>query len=145
MSVPVVSPTNGASAAAAGSPSLLAVGLDYHCAPLELRERVALSRVETEALLQRLMAHPEIAEAFVVSTCNRTEVYLRPRHLEGAFRTAMELTFNARAPEIERDGAFWVLHDADAARHLLGVAAGLESMVLGEPEILGQVKRAAEL
>jgi len=145
MSAPLLTtPKNGTSAESAGSPSLLAVGLDHHCAPIELRERVSLSRAESEALLLRLVAHPEIAEAFVVSTCNRTEVYLRPRHLESAFRTALELAFNARAPEVEREGRYWVLHDAEAARHLLAVASGLESMVLGEPEILGQVKRAAE-
>src|SRR4029078_9651709 len=97
------------------------------------------------------MARPEVAEAYVLSTCNRTEVYLRPHPVapgsrqEGAFRAALELAFTARAPEVERDGRFWVLHDGEAARHLLAVAAGLESMVLGEPEILGQVKQAAAL
>jgi glutamyl-tRNA reductase len=131
--------------------SLLAVGIDHRCAPLELRERVAVSRDEAEGLLLRLMARPEVAEAFVLSTCNRTEVYLRPRETsqrgrqEGAFRAALELAFSARAPEVEREGRFWVLHDGQAAQHLLAVASGLESMVLGEPEILGQVKRAAEL
>jgi glutamyl-tRNA reductase len=124
---------------------LLAVGLDHRCAPLELRERVAYSRAETESLLVRLMARPEVAEAFVLSTCNRTEVYLRPNEQEGAYRAAMDLAFGSRAPEVEREGRFWVLRDAEAARHLLAVSAGLESMVLGEPEILGQVRRAGEL
>ena len=124
---------------------LLVVGLDHRSAPLELRERVAYSAPETESLLVRLMARPEIAEAYVLSTCNRTEVYLHPREEDAAFRAAMELAFNDRAPEIERDGRFWVLRDGEAARHLLAVAAGLESMVLGEPEILGQVRRAGEL
>lgn len=132
-------------AEAAGGPTLLAVGIDHHSAPLELRERVALSRADNEGLLLRLMARPEVAEAYVISTCNRTEVYLRPRELEGAFRAALELVFTARAPEIEREGRFWVRHDGEAARHLLAVAAGLESAVLGEPEVLGQVRRAAEL
>ena len=127
------------------APRLLAVGLDHRSAPLELRERVHLSSTETESLLVRLMSRPEVAEAFVLSTCNRTEVYLHPREQDGAFRAAMELAFNSRAPEIERDGRFWVLRDDEAARHLLAVASGLESMVLGEPEILGQVKRAGEL
>jgi glutamyl-tRNA reductase len=135
----------------ASGPKLLAVGIDHRSAPLELRERVALNAEQTEGLLLRLMARPEVAEAYVLSTCNRTEVYLHPnpvvpssRH-EGAFRAALELAFAARAPEVERDGRFWVLHDGEAARHLLAVAAGLESMVLGEPEILGQVRRAGEL
>jgi glutamyl-tRNA reductase len=142
MSEPLLSPPAHADNPALG---LLAVGIDHHCASLELRERVALSRPESEALLQRLQTRHEIAEAFVLSTCNRTEVYLRPREQEGAFRVTMELTFNGKAPEVERDGRFWVLRDGAAAHHLLAVAAGLESMVLGEPEILGQVRRAAEL
>ena len=125
-------------------PSLLAVGLDHHSAPLELRERVALSRADNEGILHRLLARPEIEEAFVLSTCNRTEVYLLPREPEGAYRAAMDLVFG-KAPEVERDGRFWVLREDAVARHLLAVAAGLESMVLGEPEILGQVRRAAEL
>lgn len=134
-----------------GSPMLLAVGIDHHSAPLALRERVALSRQEAEVLLLRLMARPEVAEACVLSTCNRTEVYLRPQPVsgeqrrEGALRAALDLTFTTRAPEVEREGRFWVLHDVQAARHLLAVACGLESMVIGEPEILGQVKRAGEL
>jgi glutamyl-tRNA reductase len=123
---------------------LLAVGLDHHSAPLDLRERVALSHAEIEALLQRLVAMPEVEEAFLVSTCNRTEAYLLPREPEVAYRAAMDLVFG-KAPEVERDGRFWVRRGDDAARHLLAVAAGLESMVLGEPEILGQVRRAAEL
>jgi len=138
---------------AAAGPKLLAVGIDHRSAPLELRERVALSRADSEEVLLRLIARDEVAEAYVLSTCNRTEVYLRPQSPrngareegEGAFRAAMELVFTARAPEVERDGRFWVLRDAEAARHLLAVAAGLESAVLGEPEVLGQVKRAAEL
>ena len=142
MSAPLLHPR--AATSPKGRSGLLAVGLDHRTAPLELRERVALSRAESEALLQRLQEQPAVEEAFVISTCNRTEVYLLPREPEGAYRAAMELTFS-RAPEVEREGRFWVLRDDEAARHLLAVAAGLESMVLGEPEILGQVRRAGEL
>jgi len=138
-------PAGGAPTTADLGPTLLAVGIDHRSAPLELRERVALSREECEGLLLRLMARPEVAEAYVLSTCNRTEVYVRAREQEAALRAALELTFTTRVPEVEHEGRFWVLHDAEAARHLLAVACGLESMVLGEPEILGQVKRSAEL
>jgi glutamyl-tRNA reductase len=62
----------------AAGPTLLAVGIDHRSAPLELRERVALSPEQTEGLLLRLMARPEVAEAYVLSTCNRTEIYLHP-------------------------------------------------------------------
>ncbi|HVS04297.1 MAG TPA: glutamyl-tRNA reductase [Thermoanaerobaculia bacterium] len=129
---------------ATAEPSLMVVGVDYQSAPLELREKVALSTAETEELLRSCKEHPELGEIYLLSTCNRTEAYLLPREKERAFRRAMELTFR-KAPEIETGGHFFVHHDREAARRLMAVAAGLESMVLGEPEILGQVKHAAEL
>ena len=124
---------------------LLLVGVDYHTAPLEIRENVARSREGTEELLVDLLARPEIAEAFVLSTCNRTETYVRPYDDRRALRTALDLTFGRHREQIESEGRFFVLRDHEASRHLLCVAAGLESMVLGEPEILGQVKRAGEV
>jgi glutamyl-tRNA reductase len=132
-------------AAGAKEPPLVLVGVDHHCAGLELRERVVYSDDASEELLVRLMTHSEIAEAYLLSTCNRTELYLLHAEQETAVRTALDLTFSPCAPEIEEQGRFFVLHDHEAARHLLSVAAGLESMVLGEPEILGQVKQAAQL
>ena len=122
---------------------LLLIGVDHRCAPLELREKVACDRGEGRALLRRLEAATEIAEACLLSTCNRTEVYLLPRHDAGAYRLALAWVFNDKAPEIEAEGHFYVKHGSDAARHLFEVACGLRSMVLGEPEILGQVKDAA--
>ncbi len=127
-------------------PPLLLVGTDYRLAPLELRERVALSPAEVEALLVALLARPSISEAFALSTCNRTEVYLAPRDErdeETAYRELLDLLFLARAPELGQPGRLYVQRNREAAHHLLSVASGLESMVLGEPEILGQVKQAA--
>ncbi len=129
-------------------PPLLLVGTDYRLAPLELRERVSLSPRETEELLVALLARPSIGEAFALSTCNRTEVYLSPRDLgdeETAYRELLDLLFLARAPELGQPGRLYVQRNREAAHHLLSVASGLESMVLGEPEILGQVKQAAGL
>lgn len=126
-------------------PALLLVGTDFRCAPLELREQVAYSPEETEEMLVHLLARQEVAEAYLLSTCNRTELYLAPRDEEAAYRTAVEMVFAARAEEITRPGLLYVKRNGEAARHLLGVASGLESMVLGEPEILGQVKQAANL
>jgi glutamyl-tRNA reductase len=126
-------------------PPLLLVGTDFRCAPLELREKVAYSREETEKMLVHLLARAEVAEAFLLSTCNRTEVYIQPRDDEGAYRAALEMAFLSRVPEMERPGRLYVMRNGEAARHLLGVASGLESMVLGEPEILGQVKQATAL
>ncbi len=131
--------------AARADPPLLLIGTDFRCAPLELRERVAFGAREAEEALVHLLARPEVGEAYLLSTCNRTEVLVQPRDEDGAYRAALDLVFLARAPELERPGRLYVKRDGDAARHLLAVASGLESMVLGEPEILGQVKQAAAL
>lgn len=124
-------------------PPLLLVGTDYRFAPIELREKVSYNKEEMEEMLVHLLARSEVAEAFLLSTCNRTEVYIQPRDDEAAYRAALELVFLRRAPEMERPGRLYVKRNGEVARHLLGVASGLESMVLGEPEILGQVKQAA--
>jgi glutamyl-tRNA reductase len=126
-------------------PPLLLVGTDFRCSPLELRERVAYRKEEAEKALVHLLARPEVAEAFLLSTCNRTEIYLQPRDEDGAYRAALELIFLAREPELERPGRLYVKRAGEAARHLLAVASGLESMVLGEPEIAGQIKAASAL
>ena len=124
-------------------PALLLVGTDFRCSPLELRERVTYSPEETEELLIHLLARPEVAEAYLLSTCNRTEIYLLPRDDDGAYATAVERVFARRAPEMTRPGRLYVKRGAEAAHHLLAVASGLESMVVGEPEILGQVRQAS--
>ncbi len=126
-------------------PPLLLVGTDFRCSPLELRERVAFGAREAEEMLVHLLARPEVGEAFLLSTCNRTEVLLQPREEDAAYRAVLELVFLAGAPELERPGRLYVKRNGEAARHVLAVASGLESMVLGEPEILGQVKQAAAL
>jgi len=126
-------------------PPLLLVGTDFRCAPLELRERVSFAKEEAEKALVHLLARTEVAEAFLLSTCNRTELYLQPRDEDGAYKAALDMVFLARAPELERPGRLYVKRNGEAARHLMAVASGLESMVLGEPEILGQVKQASAL
>lgn len=126
-------------------PPLLLIGTDFRCSPIELRERVAVSKDEAEKVLVHLLASPGIAEAFVLSTCNRTEVYVRPREEDEAYQAALETVFLSRLQEMERPGRLYVKRNGEAAHHLLAVASGLESMVLGEPEILGQVKQATAL
>jgi len=124
---------------------LLLVGTDHRCAPIELRGKVSYAGEAAEELLVHLLARPEIAEAVVVSTCNRTEVYVYPREGQDAYRAVLELAFTSRAPEIADEGRLYVKRGRESARHLMAVASGLESMVLGEPEIHGQVKQAAAL
>ena len=116
---------------------LALVGLSHRRAPVELRERVALDREEAARVAAELAR--DGAEAVCLSTCNRTEVYLA--HPDAA--RAEELASQPFAdPEV--GGALYRLHDEAAALHLFRVAAGLDSMVPGEGEILGQVRAAYE-
>ena len=106
---------------------------------------VAYNATDSEDALIRLIADQDVEEALLLSTCNRTEIYLRHQDGQTAFQHGLETVFVDRAAEIKDEGRFFVKRGEAAARHLLSVASGLESMVLGEPEILGQVKQAAAL
>ncbi|MEM7481874.1 MAG: glutamyl-tRNA reductase [Acidobacteriota bacterium] len=129
----------------ASSLPILLVGTDHRNAPIELREKVSYGADEAERTLVHLLAREEIAEAYLLSTCNRTEVYVVAQGYDSAYRTAAEVVFVKREAQLEELGHLYVQRGDQAARHLLRVASGLESMVLGEPEILGQVKTAAGL
>ncbi len=117
---------------------LTLAGVSHHRAPIELRERVALDLDACRALAARVGG-----EAVVLSTCNRTELYLvREEHAEEeAVRTLAELADDRGA---ELAAALYRLRDEAAALHLFRVAAGLDSLVPGEGEILGQVRTALE-
>jgi glutamyl-tRNA reductase len=119
---------------------LVLVGTSHHHAPVELRERVALERDGAEALAARLAEGGR--EAVCLSTCNRTELYVAAEDGRQAERDAV-----AALAELEPDvePALYRLHDRAAALHLFRVAAGLDSLVPGEGEILGQVRVAHEL
>ncbi|HEX5174913.1 MAG TPA: glutamyl-tRNA reductase [Gaiellaceae bacterium] len=119
---------------------LVLVGTSHHHAPVELREQVALGREEAQALAARLAASG--LEAVCLSTCNRTELYLAADEAEQAEREAVA-QLATLGPEVEP--ALYRLHDRAAAHHLFRVAAGLDSLVPGEGEILGQVRVAYEL
>ncbi len=116
---------------------LVLVGTSHHHAPVELRERVALEREEAQALAARLAEGGR--EAVCLSTCNRTELYLAAEDGEAAERDAV-----AALAELEPDvePALYRLQDQAAALHLFRVAGGLDSLVPGEGEILGQVRAA---
>ncbi len=111
---------------------LTLVGLSHRVAPVELRERVVLDLEEAAAFARSL------APAVCLSTCNRTEIYLAGDHEERAASALAEL---AGEP---LDGVLYRLHDDEAALHLFRVAAGLDSLIPGEGEILGQVRGAYE-
>ncbi|HVH51251.1 MAG TPA: hypothetical protein VM690_03835, partial [Gaiellaceae bacterium] len=110
---------------------LVLVGTSHHHAPVELRERVALDLDAAHSLAKRLGA------AVVLSTCNRTEIYLEAEDGDAAEHAAV-----TALTEVEQ--ALYRLRDQAAALHLFRVAAGLDSLVPGEGEILGQVRTAFE-
>lgn len=126
--------------------TLLVVGVSHTTAPLALRERLSLTKPRTAALLASLTERDAFDEAAALSTCNRTEIYLVARE-RGDAKTvaAARLARIGGVGADELATAIRTLSDADAARHLFRVAAGLESMVIGEAEIQGQVRRAYEL
>ena len=119
--------------------SLALVGVSHHRAPVELRERAALDRERAAELARRLAG--ETGEAVCLSTCNRTELYLVDESAEEAERKAEAALL---ALEVELGPALYRLRDEAAAFHLFRVAAGLDSMVPGEGEILGLVRSAFE-
>jgi glutamyl-tRNA reductase len=119
---------------------LVLVGTSHHHAPVELREQVALDREQAQALAERLAA--EGREAVCLSTCNRTELYVAADDAEQAEQDTVAVLASL-GPEVEP--ALYRLQDRAAAHHLFRVAAGLDSLVPGEGEILGQVRVAHEL
>jgi len=125
---------------------LLALGVSHKTASLELRERLALTEGRAVGVLGELTATAPISEAAAVSTCNRTELYLVVSESVEAESTALGvLSSQAEIRPTELLGNLYSLRGTEAARHLFRVTAGLDSMILGEAEIQGQVKRAYEL
>jgi glutamyl-tRNA reductase len=125
---------------------LLALGISHKTAPLELRERVALTEGRAAGVLRELVEGAEVQEVAAISTCNRTELYLAAPNPVGAEALALGvLAREAGTPPTELVGHLYSLRGTDAALHLFRVTAGLDSMIVGEAEVQGQVKRAYEL
>ena len=124
--------------------ALIALGLNHLTAPVALRERVAFPPETTSPALSELLAEPGVREAVILSTCNRTELYCTLE--DGAESVPADWLHRHQNLTLARvDEFLYRHHDADAVRHLFRVATGLESMILGEPQILGQVKDAYSL
>lgn len=121
--------------------TLLTVGLNHNTAPLAVRETVAFPPAQCREALARLVRLPQVAEGAILSTCNRTELYTVSRDddddaLRHWLCEQRGLDAAGLAPH------FYVYRGRDSIRHTLRVAAGLDSMILGEPQILGQMKDA---
>ncbi len=123
---------------------LLALGLSHQTAPVALREKVAFGPERLPAALAELLARPGVEEAAVVSTCNRTEIYCSVGDgFEGEPARWLAESHGLGLDHLR--GCLYQHHDGEAVRHLFRVATGLDSLVLGEPQILGQVKDAWQL
>jgi glutamyl-tRNA reductase len=123
--------------------SVLVVGLSHKSAPVATLERAAIGG-DTLGKLLRDVAHlPDIAETFVISTCNRVEVYAEVGRFHGGVNGVCELLAQySGIPASELTGSLYVHYEDRAVQHLLAVASGLDSMVVGEDQILGQVRTA---
>ena len=120
--------------------SIVALGLNHTTAPLELRERASVDDRGISSALQSLSRFPGVSEAAILSTCNRTDLYCGV----GAGRDAPTRWFDEFLGIDRGDlaGHLYVHREDAAVRHVMRVASGLDSMVLGEPQILGQLKQA---
>jgi glutamyl-tRNA reductase len=121
---------------------LFAAGLSHKTAPVELREQLAVKQSELVDLACYLKWFGQLDEIVLLSTCNRVEIYGTTRQATGHIKSLLQLLC---AEPGELDDYIYVHEDADAVRHLLRVAPGLDSLVLGETEITGQIKNAYEI
>ncbi|HVY26368.1 MAG TPA: glutamyl-tRNA reductase [Polyangiaceae bacterium] len=125
---------------------IVVVGLSHHTAPIEIRESIALPAESIVPLLRELCDSPAVGEALIVSTCNRVELVAAGRSVDADLTRVAEVCSAAlcgRAPAIR--GHLYSHAGGAAVRHLFRVAASLDSLVVGEPQILGQLKQAFDL
>jgi glutamyl-tRNA reductase len=122
------------------------LGVSHQTAPIEVRERLDFSSRDVGAAVETLAARYSAGEAVVLSTCNRSEIYVASDDPERARQELIEFlgSYHQLPPEAFESHVF-VRTDEDASRHLFRVAAGLDSLVVGEPQILGQVKDAFQM
>ena len=126
--------------------SILVLGVNHRTGPLSVLERLALTPDDLPEAVTALVERDTVREAVVVSTCNRTEVYAVAERFHGAYADIRD--FLCALGDITPDQLhphIYTQHDDDAVRHLFEVASGLDSAVLGETEILGQIRSAWEL
>jgi glutamyl-tRNA reductase len=116
------------------------IGVNHRTAPVEVRERFAVSEKQLPEALQSLVRHPGISEGLIVSTCNRVEVLAGLTNGSCDLREFLSQYFHVERAEFE--SYTYEFREKEAIRHLFRVASSLDSMVVGEPQILGQVKEA---
>ncbi len=124
---------------------IIVFGLNHNTAPIEVREKLSISGESLPALLHKLRSG-HVKEAVIVSTCNRTEIYCCAEDRDSAIHEVRRILFDhSGIQQSQLDNYAYLLLDQEAYKHLFLVASGLDSMVIGEPQILGQVKDAYRL
>lgn len=120
---------------------LFAFGINHNTAPVEIREQVAIAPEDVGDILRDITSSGAASEATILSTCNRTELYCGVDRADGE-TPASWFSENYRVPSVDIESYLYSHRDEAAVKHAFRVAAGLDSMVLGEPQILGQMKDA---
>src|SRR3954447_10694006 len=125
---------------------LIVIGLSHHTAPVTVREKFAFADAEIPSTLQKARELGLASESVILSTCNRVELYAAlPDQDKSRANELLAFIKNERASIETKDSDFYVYHEPASLEHLFKVACGLDSMVLGETEILGQLKKAYDL
>ena len=125
---------------------ILVIGLNHKTAGIEIRERIAFEGGKLEEAMERLRRFPEIKEHMILSTCNRVEIYTYVRDVNsGAKRIKVFLSEFHNVPLDTLQGALYTYSGRDAVRHVFRVASSLDSMIVGEPQILGQLKDSFDI
>ena len=122
------------------------IGVNHRTAPLEVREKLAFPEWATPDWLKKLLSYPGIDGCAILSTCNRTEIYIAPTELDTGMNSVWSFLSEKSGLDISEIKNYTFCHTLyDAIRHLFRVVAGLDSMILGETQILGQVKKTYEM
>jgi glutamyl-tRNA reductase len=116
------------------------IGVNHKTAPVEVRERLAIPESRMAEALKRLVGHPGVDEGLILCTCNRVEVLAQTKNGSSDLRSFLQTYFEMKVPELAPH--LYEYHERDAIRHVFRVTSSLDSMVVGEPQILGQVKEA---
>ena len=121
---------------------VVVVGVSHHTAPVDVRDRIAILSTNYPTALVELSKLPVIEEAALISTCNRTEAYVVSEDVDNAIKVVQKFFCDQAGGENDLIAYFFSHHGSEAVRHLYQVTSGLNSMIMGEPQIAGQVKEA---
>ncbi|MFM6012179.1 MAG: glutamyl-tRNA reductase [Dolichospermum sp.] len=126
--------------------NIAVVGLSHKTAPIEVREKLSIPETQIEGAIAHLLSYPHIDEVAILSTCNRLEIYIVSNETtQGIYEVTQFLSEHSKLPIVSLRHHLFILLHGDAVTHILRVAAGLDSLVLGEGQILAQVKHTHKL